>query len=96
VDRQRRRRLFGFAGTVPLVGALFFPVAGAAVVVAVYPTVAEYTQLTTSATPPTQAQCASAGRRCFGPQAIRAAYNGGPLYAAGYDGSGQTIAIIDS
>jgi subtilase family serine protease len=46
--------------------------------------------------PPTQAQCASVGRRCFTPQAIRAAYNLGPLYAAGYDGRGQTIAIVDS
>jgi subtilase family serine protease len=79
-----------------LVGAVFSPVAGAAAVVAVYPTVAEYTQLTTSATPPTQAQCASVGRRCFSPQAIRAAYNLAPLYDAGYDGRGQTIAIVDA
>jgi subtilase family serine protease len=79
-----------------LVGAVLSPVAGAAAMVAVYPTVAEYTQLTTSATPPTQDQCASAGRRCFTPQAIRAAYNLGPLYGAGFDGSGQTIAIVDA
>jgi subtilase family serine protease len=79
-----------------LVGAFLSPVAGAAAAAAVYPTVADYTQLTTSTTPPTQAQCASAGRRCFSPQATRAAYNMGPLYAAGYDGRGQTIAIVDS
>jgi subtilase family serine protease len=36
------------------------------------------------------------GRRCFSPQTIQAAYNVGPLHAAGYDGSGQTIAIVDS
>ncbi len=95
MDRQRRRRLRGFAGTLVLGGTLLSPVAGAAVV-AVYPTVADYTQLTTSAVPPTQAQCASAGRRCFSPQAIRAAYNVGPLHTAGYDGRGQTIAIVDS
>jgi subtilase family serine protease len=79
-----------------LVGAFLSPVAGAAAAAAVYPTVADYTQLTMSTTPPTQAQCASAGRRCFSPQATRAAYNMGPLYAAGYDGRGQTIAIVDS
>jgi subtilase family serine protease len=82
-----------------LFGAFLSPVAGAAGAAAaatVYPTVAEYAQLTASDTPPTQAQCASAGRRCFSPQATRAAYNLGPLYAAGYDGRGQTIAIVDA
>jgi subtilase family serine protease len=63
------------------------------------PTVSDYQQMTTSETPPTQAQCNSATpfkRRCFTPQSTRAAYNVLPLYAQGYDGSGQTIAIIDS
>ena len=32
------------------------------------------------------------GRRCFTPQATRAAYNVGPLYASGFDGRGMTIA----
>ncbi len=63
---------------------------------AVRPTVADYTQLSTDQTPPTQAQCASAGRRCFTPQGIRAAYDVNPLYTGGYDGRGQTIAIVDS
>jgi subtilase family serine protease len=49
-----------------------------------------------STTPPTEAQCFSVGRRCFAPQAIRAAYNVGPLYANGLNGAGQTIAIVDS
>ena len=62
----------------------------------VHPTVAEFTQLTTGSTPPTAAQCASARRRCFSPQATRAAYDVGPLHAAGLDGRGQTIAIVDS
>ena len=96
MERQRRRRLRGLAGTLVLGGSLLSPAAASAAVVAVYPTVAEYTQLTASAVPPTQAQCASVGRRCFTPQAIRAAYNLGPLYTAGYDGRGQTIAIVDS
>ncbi len=58
--------------------------------------VSDYVQMTASQTPPTQAQCASANRRCFNPAATRAAYNLPPLYANGFDGHGQTIAIIDS
>jgi len=61
-----------------------------------HPTVSDYVQINSSTTPPTEAQCFSAGRRCFSPQAIQAAYNLGPLYAAGLDGRGTTIAIVDS
>jgi subtilase family serine protease len=64
--------------------------------VAVHPTVADYTQLTTSETPPTSAQCMTVGRTCFGPGATRASYNLKPLYDQGFDGRGQTIAIVDS
>jgi subtilase family serine protease len=60
------------------------------------PLVSDYAQMTHSETPPTQAQCASAGRRCFNPQSTRAAYNVNPLYATGNDGHGQTIAVVDS
>jgi subtilase family serine protease len=52
--------------------------------------------ISSSTTPPTQAQCFAVGRRCFSPQATQAAYNVGPLYAAGFDGRGTTIAIVDS
>jgi subtilase family serine protease len=97
MNERQRRWLFGFTGSLALAGTFTAPATGAVVTaVAVYPTVSEYTQLTTSTTPPTQAQCASAGRRCFTPQTVRAAYNVGPLYASGYDGRGQTIAIVDS
>ena len=61
-----------------------------------HPTVAEYAFVSGSTTPPTEAQCFSAGRRCFTPQSVRAAYNLNPLYAQGKDGRGQTIAIVDS
>jgi subtilase family serine protease len=60
------------------------------------PAVSDWIQLTTSETPPTQTQCNSAGRRCFTPQSTRASYNLNPLYAAGLDGHGVTIAIVDS
>src|SRR5436190_2823635 len=61
-----------------------------------HPLVSDFVQVTSSETPPTQAQCNSVNRRCFSPQAIRAAYNVNPLYDSGYDGSGRTIAIVDS
>jgi subtilase family serine protease len=48
------------------------------------------------ATTPTQADCAAVARTCFTPQAIQSAYNVGPLHAAGKDGRGMTIAIVDS
>jgi subtilase family serine protease len=60
------------------------------------PTVSDYQQISSSETPPTEAQCFSAGRRCFSPQATRASYNLLPLYADGKDGRGRTIAIVDS
>jgi len=59
-------------------------------------TVNDYAQVSASETPPTQAQCASVGRRCFNPASTRAAYNLSPLYQQGLDGSGMTIAIVDS
>ncbi len=95
MNNRHRRWLFGCATSATLVlSAMVGP--SPATAGAVHPTVADYTQLTTSAVPPTQAQCASVGRRCFTPQAIQAAYNLGPLYAQGLDGRGQTIAIVDS
>jgi len=62
----------------------------------VQPAVSDYAQISASEVPPTTAQCLSVGRTCFTPAAIQAAYNVGPLYAAGTDGTGQTIAIVDS
>jgi subtilase family serine protease len=47
-------------------------------------------------TPPTEAQCFAIGRRCFTATAMQNSYNLPPLYAAGNEGQGVTIAIIDS
>ncbi|HKN63680.1 MAG TPA: S53 family peptidase [Gaiellaceae bacterium] len=47
-------------------------------------------------TPPTEAQCFAIGRRCFTASAMQNSYNLPPLYAAGNEGQGVTIAIIDS
>src|SRR5258708_23204242 len=46
-------------------------------------------------TPPTGARCLGAGRPCFPPQAVQSADNLAPLYKAGHDGTGVTIAIVD-
>jgi subtilase family serine protease len=76
------------------------PVTGVAAIAAtlpaVTPAVSDYVQVAASETPPTQAQCNSVGRRCFNPASTHAAYNVGPLYSAGFDGHGITIAIVDS
>jgi subtilase family serine protease len=61
-----------------------------------HPLIGEYKQLTTSSAPPSEAQCDSAGRRCFTPSAMRSAYDVAPLYSDGDDGRGQTIAVIDA
>jgi subtilase family serine protease len=60
------------------------------------PTVADYAQLSNSTTPPSQSDCNSVGRRCFSPASTQNSYNLAPLYGAGVNGNGITIAIIDS
>lgn len=60
------------------------------------PSISDYRFIAGGTTPPTEAQCQSVGRRCFTPQAIQSAYDVGPLYAAGLNGRGMTIAIVDA
>jgi subtilase family serine protease len=60
------------------------------------PAVAEWQFLSSSTTPPTEAACFAIGRRCFTPAAMQNSYNLAPLYAAGNEGQGKTIAVIDS
>jgi subtilase family serine protease len=61
-----------------------------------HPTLNDYAQVSTNTMPPSEAQCMSVGRRCFTPASTRAAYNLQPLYDQGLDGTGTTIAIVDS
>lgn len=63
---------------------------------AAVPAISDYQLLSDSATPPTEAQCFAIGRRCFTPTSMQNSYNLPPLYAAGNEGQGVTIAIIDS
>ena len=72
-------------GVGPAAGAIMFR-----------PAVSDIQFVSAGETPPTQSQCASVGRRCFAPLAIQNSYNLGPLYGQGLNGSGQTIAIVDS
>jgi subtilase family serine protease len=60
------------------------------------PAVAEWQLISSDTPPPSNSDCFAMGVRCFTPTAMRAAYNYPPLFAAGYDGTGRTIAIIDS
>jgi subtilase family serine protease len=47
--------------------------------------------------PPTTADCQAAfGISCYGPTQLEKAYDLAPLYAAGDNGAGRTIAIVDS
>lgn len=100
MDGRQWRRLIAYAGGLSLALATTLPFANvhhaSAGAVAVHPTISDYTQLTTSETPPTSANCVSVGRTCFTPQSTRASYNLNPLYGQGYDGRGQTIAIMDA
>jgi subtilase family serine protease len=101
MSRHMHRQVLGTAGVAAIAAALgSVPVTGAAALAAtlpaVTPAVSDYVQVAASETPPTQAQCNSVGRRCFNPASTHAAYNVGPLYSAGFDGHGITIAIVDS
>jgi subtilase family serine protease len=60
------------------------------------PAVSDYQLLTSSTTPPTEADCFAVHRRCFTAAAMQTSYNLGPLYKLKEDGRGVTIAIIDS
>lgn len=61
-----------------------------------HPTFTDATLVSASTTPPTETDCYNIGRRCFTPSAMQNSYNVTPLYAQGYNGSGQTIVIIDA
>ena len=98
-NRQRRRLVACTSGLSLALAALVASTPARAVWadgVVMHPTVADYVQVSASETPPTTAQCRSVGRTCFGPAATRASYNLNPLYGQGFDGRGQTIAIVDS
>jgi subtilase family serine protease len=60
------------------------------------PAVSDFQLMSSNTIPPTEAACFAIGRRCFTATAMENSYNLQPLYAAGNEGQGMTIAIIDS
>ena len=60
------------------------------------PALSDYQLLTSNLAPPTESACLAKGRRCFTAAAMENSYNLPALYAAGDEGQGMTIAIIDS
>jgi subtilase family serine protease len=83
-------------GSVALMMASAVPATGPSAGPALYPALAEHRFVSPGVAVPDEAACQAVGARCFGPAAIRAAYDLGPLYAAGSDGRGMTIAIVDA
>ena len=62
-----------------------------------HPQVSDYVQVSSSETPPTQAQCNSVGRRCFTPQADPRRVQPQPaLRRRPSTAAASTIAIVDS
>jgi len=97
--RQTARRVatFAFVGAAGLgLGPAGAGLAAAGNLPVPAPSIVDYQFLNGSTTPPTEANCLSIGRRCFTPASIQNSYNLPPLYAAGNEGQGVTIAIIDS
>jgi subtilase family serine protease len=100
---QHRRQTLRQVVTIGFVGAaaLGLGPAGAGMMAASnlpapIPAVADYQYLSGSTTPPAETDCTSVGRRCFTPTSMQASYDLPPLYTAGDQGQGMTIAIIDS
>ncbi len=87
-----------FVGSLGLLGvaSAAAPELAASGLPAPMPGVGEYQFLSSGAAPPAESDCFSVGRRCFTPASMQNSYNLAPLYAAGNQGQGATIAIIDS
>jgi subtilase family serine protease len=100
MSRLARRSVFGRAttllATLTVSAFIGMGATSSVVVQALHPAVKNFKFLTASQTPPTETQCYSVGRRCFTPTSLQNSYNLGPLYAAGEEGQGMTIAVVDS
>jgi subtilase family serine protease len=92
--RLRGRVISLVSGTALALSSVSGATAPAVMGAVFHPTVSDYRFI--SAATPTEADCEAVARTCYTPQAIQSAYNLGPLYEAGFDGSGMTIAIVDA
>jgi len=91
-----RRIAIAVAGAAGLVFQGLAPAAPVAAEVLVRPTVSDWAFISGTAAPPSQAACAAVHRRCFNPTAMANSYDYAGLHAAGTEGQGITIAIVDS
>src|SRR5436309_5022574 len=62
----------------------------------VLPLISDWVFVSADGTPPSQAACAAVARRCFNPSAMANSYDYAVLHAAGNNGQGKTIAVVDS
>lgn len=93
------KRLFGVMVAVDLLAAAVAGVAPAVqqVSVAPHPFLREIIQGTDLHSPPTTAEClANLGIHCYQPAQLSKAYKLDSLHAAGIDGRGRTIVIVDA
>ena len=90
------RRLISAASTALTFAIWSVPAAPVVASAIPTPSVSDYTLVGTSLTPPSEAHCFAIGRRCWAPAPFENAYNLPSLYAAGMDGRGMTVAVVDS
>jgi subtilase family serine protease len=94
VPLRLRRALAGVTGAMLAVpGIAVFPAAAGVVI---HPADSDWAYFGNSGTPPSQAACNAVARRCFSPEAMANSYDYAGLHAAGIQGQGKTIAIVDS
>jgi subtilase family serine protease len=101
IPSSHHRRLLAAVAAVATAAAIALSGSQSAASGSAYPTlhpqVSDMVQVASNTTtPPGQAACAAVGRRCFTPASMQASYDLGPLLSAGHDGTGKTIAIVDS
>src|SRR5713101_2684285 len=81
-------------------GAALVPMALSATAIAagpvVNPLISDWQFLASGPIPPSQAACNAVSRRCFNPTAMHNSYNYASLLAAGNQGQGITIEVVDS
>jgi subtilase family serine protease len=90
------RRLAALAAVLLSAGMLVSSPGRSAVAAVPRPLAVDFQQVGSALTPPTEAMCNAVGRRCFAPAAFQNAYNLSALYAAGNQGQGITVAVVDS
>ena len=91
------RKIASFAVGATALGSVLVGSPGAASVATlpvIHPLISDIQFISGSGTPPSEAACNAAGRRCFNPTSMRNSYDITP--GLGNDGAGKTIAVVDS